>query len=48
MKMITPEELLRSLREGTDVVDVPRTAANAARAGVQRMIEIGSPSRGGE
>ena len=48
MKMITPEKLLRSLREWTDVVDVPEATARAARASVQRMIEIGTPSRGGE
>ena len=48
MKMITPEKLLRSLREGTTEVDVPRATADAARASVQRMIEIGTPARGGE
>jgi quinolinate synthase len=45
MKMITPEKLLRSLREGTDVVDVPRDIADKARASVERMIAIGTPSR---
>jgi quinolinate synthase len=45
MKMITPEKLLRSLRDGTDVVDVPRDIANKARASVERMIAIGTPSR---
>ena len=48
MKMITPEKLLRSLREGVDAVEVPVATADAARASVQRMIEIGTPSRGGE
>jgi quinolinate synthase len=45
MKMITPEKLLRSLRDGTDVVDVPRDIADKARASVERMIAIGTPSR---
>jgi quinolinate synthase len=45
MKMITPEKLLRSLRDGTDVVDVPRDIADRARASVERMIAIGTPSR---
>jgi quinolinate synthase len=45
MKMITPEKLLRSLREGNDVVDVPRDIADRARASVERMIAIGTPSR---
>jgi quinolinate synthase len=45
MKMITPEKLLRSLRVGTDVVDVPRDIADKARASVERMIAIGTPSR---
>ncbi|HEY3687532.1 MAG TPA: quinolinate synthase NadA [Streptosporangiaceae bacterium] len=48
MKMITPEKLLRSLREGTDEVDVAPGIADAARDSVRRMIEIGSPGRGGE
>jgi quinolinate synthase len=46
MKMITPETLLRSLREGTDEVQVPATIADAARAAVTRMIEIGHPGAG--
>jgi quinolinate synthase len=45
MKMITPEKLLRSLRDGTDVVDVPSDIADKARASVERMIAIGTPSR---
>lgn len=48
MKMITPEKLVRSLREGTDEVDVPADIAARARASVERMIAIGTPSRTGE
>jgi quinolinate synthase len=44
MKMITPAKLLRSLRDGTDVVDVPLDVAERARRSVERMIEIGTPS----
>jgi len=44
MKMITPEKLLRSLRDGTDEVDVPLDVAERARASVERMIAIGRPS----
>lgn len=44
MKMITPAKLLASLRDGTDVVDVPADIADRARASVERMIEIGRPS----
>jgi quinolinate synthase len=43
MKMITPEALLRSLRQGTDEVHVEPELAARARAAVQRMIEIGRP-----
>lgn len=48
MKMITPEKLLRSLRDGTDEVLVPADIAARARASVERMIAIGTPSRTGE
>jgi quinolinate synthase len=48
MKMITPDKLLRSLRDGTDEVDVPSEIATRARASVERMIAIGTPSRTGE
>jgi quinolinate synthase len=48
MKMITPDKLLRSLREGTDVVDVDPETAQRARAAVERMIAIGTPSRTAE
>jgi quinolinate synthase len=43
MKMITPEKLLRSLRDGTDEVHVDAELAARGRAAVQRMIEIGQP-----
>ncbi|MCQ9342590.1 quinolinate synthase NadA [Corynebacterium kozikiae] len=46
MEMITPEKLLRCLREGRDEVHVaPDVAAKAAQA-VQRMIAIGTPGGG--
>ena len=48
MKMITPAKLLRSLQEGRDVVDVPADVAERARASVERMIAIGTPSKKGE
>ena len=48
MKMITPHKLLRSLRDGTDEVTVPRDIADRARQSVERMIAIGKPSRTGE
>jgi quinolinate synthase len=48
MKMITPAKLLRSLRDGTDVVDVPPDVADRARLSVERMIAIGQPSPTGE
>jgi quinolinate synthase len=44
MKMITPAKLLRSLRDGVDAVDVPADVAARARASVERMIAIGTPS----
>jgi quinolinate synthase len=43
MKMITPEKLLRCLRERRDEVIVDAETAAAARNAVQRMIEIGQP-----
>jgi quinolinate synthase len=46
MKMITPEKLRRSLREGTDEVHVDPELATRGRAAVQRMIEIGRPGGG--
>ena len=48
MKMITPAKLLRTLRENVFEVDVDPQIAARARRSVERMIEIGSPSRGGE
>lgn len=48
MKMITPEKLLRSLQDGTDVVNVPREIADKARLSVERMIAIGTPSKTAE
>jgi quinolinate synthase len=48
MKMITAPKLLRSLREGRDVVDVPPEIAARARASVERMIAIGTPSKTAE
>ncbi|MFC4949783.1 quinolinate synthase NadA [Pseudonocardia sp. GCM10023141] len=46
MKMITPEKLLRSLRDGTDEVHVDPELAARGRKAVQRMIEIGKPGGG--
>ncbi|MGQ0479789.1 MAG: quinolinate synthase NadA [Pseudonocardia sp.] len=46
MKMITPEKLLRALREGRDEVRVDPGVADRARAAVRRMIEIGRPGGG--
>jgi quinolinate synthase len=46
MKMITPDALLRSLRDGTDEVDVAPEIAERARAAVRRMIGIGRPAGG--
>ena len=48
MKMITPAKLLATLRDNTGDVEVPADIAAKARAAVERMIAIGSPSRGGE
>ena len=41
MKMITPENLLTSLRDGVFEIDVPPAIAGRARAAVERMIAIG-------
>jgi len=46
MKMITPEKLLTSLREGIHEVAVPEDVAERARRAVRRMIELGPPSGG--
>ncbi len=48
MKMITPEKLLMSLREGRDEVTVPLDIAQRARQSVERMIALGTPSPTGE
>jgi quinolinate synthase len=46
MKMITPEKVLRALREGRDEVHVDAEVAVRARASVRRMIAIGRPGGG--
>ena len=43
MKMITPEKLLRCLRDGTDEVDVDPEVAQRARGALEAMISIGNP-----
>lgn len=48
MKMITPEKLENSLRTGNDEVTVPLDIIDRARASVERMIAIGTPSPVGE
>jgi quinolinate synthase len=46
MKMITPDLVLRSLREGQDEVTLDADIAAHARRAVERMIDIGAPGRG--
>ena len=46
MKMITPEKLLRSLREMRDEVVVDPDIAARARGAVERMIAIGQSGSG--
>jgi quinolinate synthase len=48
MKMITAPKLLNSLTTMTDEVLVPRDVAERARRSVERMIEIGTPSKTAE
>ncbi len=48
MKMITPEKVLRALRDDVFEIVVPTDIANKARRSVERMISIGNSSRGGE
>ncbi|MFC4562921.1 quinolinate synthase NadA [Nocardiopsis mangrovi] len=48
MKMITADKLLSALRAGTTEITVDEATAAKARRSVERMVEIGSPSRGGE
>ena len=45
MKMITQDNLLGCLRDGTDEVTVERSVAARARRSLERMIAIGAPSR---
>ncbi|HEX6445389.1 MAG TPA: quinolinate synthase NadA [Streptosporangiales bacterium] len=46
MKMITPDALLRCLRDGVDEVEVKPDVADRARDAVRRMIAIGRPGGG--
>ncbi|WP_017625705.1 quinolinate synthase NadA [Nocardiopsis chromatogenes] len=48
MKMITGDKLLESLRTGSGEITVDDRTAERARRSVERMIAIGTPSRGGE
>src|SRR3712207_2112250 len=48
MKMSTPEKLLRALREGRDEVTVDPSIAARARAAVEAMVALGTPSPVGE
>ncbi|WP_304453742.1 quinolinate synthase NadA [Nocardiopsis sp. YSL2] len=48
MKMINADNLLDSLRHGTTEITVDELTAERARRSVERMVAIGSPSRGGE
>ena len=48
MKMITPAKLVHALEHDVFEVDVPRAIADKARTSVERMIAIGTPSKGGE
>ncbi|RNL84865.1 quinolinate synthase NadA [Halostreptopolyspora alba] len=48
MKMITADKLLGTLREGTSEITVDEDTAARARRAVERMVAIGTPSRGGE
>lgn len=48
MKMITAEKLLTTLRKGTGEIVVDDETAARARRSVERMVAIGTPSRGGE
>jgi quinolinate synthase len=46
MKMITPEKLVRALRDGIGEVTVDERIATRARSAVERMIAIGRPGGG--
>jgi len=48
MKLITPEKLLRTLRDGVFEVTVEPGVAERARAAVEAMVAIGRPSPVGE
>jgi len=48
MKMIDSDKLLNSLRHGTTEITVDPKTSEQARRSVERMVAIGSPSRGGE
>jgi quinolinate synthase len=48
MKMITPDTLLRCLRDGVEEVHVNPDVADRARRAVQAMIAFGTPSAAGE
>jgi quinolinate synthase len=48
MKMTTPDNLLRCLREGVEEVHVAPSVADRARRAVEAMIAVGSPSAVGE
>ena len=41
MKMITPDKLLRSLRENVFEVTIAPEVASRARRAVERMVELG-------
>ncbi|MEV5967141.1 quinolinate synthase NadA [Kribbella sp. NPDC051952] len=44
MKMITPELLVRCLREGRDEIQLPAEIVERARRSVERMVAIGKPA----
>ena len=48
MKMTTPANLLRCLRDGVEEVHVDPAVADRARRAVQAMIAVGTPSAAGE
>ncbi|HUA29904.1 MAG TPA: quinolinate synthase NadA [Streptosporangiaceae bacterium] len=48
MKMITPDKLLRCLRDGVHEVHVAPEVADRARRAVRAMIAVGTPSGAGE
>jgi quinolinate synthase len=46
MKMITPDKLVRCLRDGRDEVVVPAEIASRARQAVERMVAVGTGGAG--